>query len=439
MKTLALALLATLGIAFADDWPQWLGPERNGIWREANIRKEFKDDLKVMWRAPVSWGYAGPAVANGKVYVPDFVITDGEFDGNAQGGTPRTGKERILCLDAETGKELWKHEYEVIYTVSYPGGPRVTPTVADGRLYFQGTMGHLRCLDAKTGDLIWKHDICAKYQCRPPRWGYSAHPLVHGDLVYATAGGENQVLIAFDKKTGEEKWKALSADEAGYCPPRVIRHAGVEQLLFWYPKAVVSLNPLDGTTYWSVDLAPVYGISRMAPQKLGNKLFICGPGDEVAVMLELDDEKPEVKVLWKGEKNNAVYSLNSPPHMLDGVIYGVDSESSELIAASMENGERLWSTTKPTLAPDAPKRSRHGSAFLVYHEGNEQFWIFSETGDLILAELSREGYRELGRQHILEPTNGAWGRKVVWSQPAFAMKSIFARNDREIVRIDLAE
>ncbi len=439
IKTLRDSAPKGPGMVMANDWPQWLGPQRDGIWREAGIRKDLKGGPKVLWRTPVSWGYAGPAVAEGRVYVPDFVITDGEFDGNSQGGTPRTGMERILCLDAKTGEEIWKHEYEVTYTVSYPGGPRVTPTIQDGRLYFQGTMGHLRCLDAVTGDLFWKHDICAKYKCRPPRWGYASHPLVHGDLVYATAGGENQVLIAFNKKTGKEKWKALSSDEAGYCPPRVIRHAGVEQLLFWYPKAVVSLNPSDGTQYWSVDLSPVYSISRMVPRKLGNKLFVSGPGNEVAVMLELHDEKPEVKVLWRGEKNKAVYCLNSPPQMIDGVIYGVDSESSQLMAVSMENGDRIWTNTKTSLAPDAPKKSRHGSAFLVYHETNKQFWIFGETGDLILADLSREGYQELGRHHIVKPTNQAWGRKVVWSQPAFAMKSIFARNDQEIVRIDLSE
>jgi len=438
MKIFSLFLLICTTL-HADDWPQWLGSKRDGVWRETGIRKTLDGDLKVSWRTPVNWGYAGPAVANEKVYVPDFLITDGEFDGVGQGGNPRTGMERILCLDASNGKELWKHEYEVTYTVSYPGGPRVTPTVQDGKLYFQGTMGHLRCLDAKTGKLLWEHDICKKYNCRPPRWGYSAHPLIHGDLVYATAGGEGQVLIAFDKNTGEEQWKALSSEEAGYCPPRVINHAGVEQLLFWYPKAVVSPNPATGEQYWSVDLAPIYGISRMVPRKLGNKLFVSGPGKNIAAMIQLDDNKPGAKVLWNGEKNKAVYTLNSPPYLLDGVIYGVDSESSELIAASMEDGKQLWKTRAPSLAPDSPKKSRHGSAFLVYHGANKQFWIFGEMGDLILAELSPDGYKELGRQNILAPTNGAWGRKVVWSQPAFAEKSIFARNDKEIIRIDLSE
>ena len=440
MKRFALLLLASVSCALADDWPQWMGENRDGIWREAGVRKELPDGAaKVLWRAPVSWGYAGPAVANGKAYVPDFVMAEGAFDGTSQGGPPRQGIERILCLDAETGKLVWKHEYEVTYTVSYPGGPRVTPTVAEGRLYYQGTMGHFFCLDAMTGDVVWQRDICREYECQPPRWGYASHPLVHGGLVYTVAGGDDQVLLALDKMTGKEKWKALSSEEAGYCPPRIVKHGGVEQLMFWYPEAVVSLNPNSGSTYWSVELKPVYSISRMAPQLLGNKLFTSGPGKNVAVMLELDDQKPGATELWRGGIDKAVYPLNAPPHMRDGVIYGVDSETSVLIAVSMENGERLWETTAPSLAPDASKKSRHGTAFLVYHETNRQFWIFGEMGDLILAELSAEGYKELGRQHILEPTNGAWGREVVWTHPAFASKSIFVRNDKELIRVDLSE
>ncbi len=440
MKTVAMLLIASALTASAEDWPQWMGEARDGVWREMGVRRSLSPEApaKVLWRTPVSYGYAGPAVAHGKVYVADFVMDDPDFDGSGQGAHPRAGKERILCLDSSSGKVLWEHSHAVTYNVSYPGGPRVTPTVIDGKLYFQGTMGHFWCLDAASGTVLWNHDICAKYGSQPPRWGYASHPLVHGEFVYGVAGGANQVLVAFDKDSGEEKWKALSSEEAGYCPPRILKHGGVEQLLFWHPKAVNSLNPLNGDLHWSVDLEPVYSISRMAPREWGNKLFVSGPGKDVAVLLELDDTKPAVKELWRGRSDTAVYSLNAAPQVRDGVIYGVDSESSELIAVSMEDGTRLWSTTKPTLAPDARKKSRHGTAFLVYHEANEQYWLFGEMGDLILAELSKDGYREMGRQSVVEPTNGAWGRRVVWTHPAFAERSAFVRNDKEIIRVDLS-
>jgi outer membrane protein assembly factor BamB len=430
-----LALVS--GAARADDWPQWMGPQRDGVWREKGVRTEFKDgDAKVLWRTPVKWGYAGPAVAGGRVYVPDFVDTDGDFDPRSQGGRPIEGVERILCLDAGTGKELWKHEHKVTYTISYPGGPRVTPTIHDGLLYFQGAMGHFWCLDAGSGEVKWKHDVCAKYNCRPPRWGYSSHPLVHGELVYAAAGGEGSLLVAFDRKTGAERWKALSGDEAGYCAPGVTEFAGVSQLLFWYPAAVASLNPATGELYWEIELEPQNAISRMAPRRLGDKLFVAGPG--AGALLKLDPAKPGAEVVWRPKPNNSVLPLNSDPHLRDGIIYGVDGESSAIVAASMATGERLWSDRSATLPKDAPERARHGSAFLVHHAGHDQFWIMSETGDLVLATLKKSGYQELGRQHLLEPTNEAWKRKVLWSHPAFALQSVFARNDREIIRVDLS-
>jgi outer membrane protein assembly factor BamB len=130
-----------------------------------------------------------------------------------------------------------------------------------------------------------------------------------------------------------------------------------------------------------------------------------------------------------------VYCSNSTPFLEDGVIYGCDVETGALIAADMTDGTRLWQTTQPTNGSE--RRSRHATAFLIKHE--DRFLLFNELGDLILAQLSREAYSELGRFHVLEPTNEAFGRKVVWSCPAFAEKCMFARNDKELVCVDLAD
>ncbi|NNC87491.1 MAG: PQQ-like beta-propeller repeat protein [Akkermansiaceae bacterium] len=437
MRTV-LFLVVLAAVCRGDDWPQWLGERRDAVWREEGIRTDWgKEKPQIRWRAPVSWGYAGPAVADGRVYVPDFVVTEGEFQGGNQRGKVLKGRERIRCLDAGTGREIWTHDYPVTYTIAYPSGPRVTPTVQDGLVHFVGAMGNCRALDAATGELRWKHDFVSEYHTEPPRWGFAAHPLVHGDLVYHIVGGEGSIAVAFDKKSGEERWRALDADAQGYCPPTLIEHGGVEQLLIWYPAALASLNPATGRQYWAVSLKPRFAISNTMPRKLGSRLYVSGPG-KVAAMIELNDARPDAKVLWRGTPKNAVNTLNSTPHLMDGVVYGVDAETSELRAVSMDDGRILWATTRPCLAPDAPPRARHGTAMLVHHEANGQFWIFSETGDLILAELSEEGYRELGRRRILEPTNEAYGRKIIWSQPAFAMKSCFARSDQEIVRVELA-
>ena len=136
-------LAAASSAARADDWPDWGGPQRDLVWRETGIVESLpKDDngfLPRMWSAPLGEGYSGPAVANGRVY-----ITDRQLE-------PRT--ERVLCLDAATGKELWKHEYAARYTIDYPAGPRSTPVVNDGRVYTLGAVGHFLCFDEKTGEI----------------------------------------------------------------------------------------------------------------------------------------------------------------------------------------------------------------------------------------------------------------------------------------------
>ncbi|NNM28934.1 MAG: PQQ-like beta-propeller repeat protein [Akkermansiaceae bacterium] len=443
MKTRGIIFLGVLaGIAataVADDWPHGLGPEHALTWREEGVATGRPEDgWKVAWRAKTGWGYSGPAVADGKVYLTDYVITTGEVMNKPSARVKLTGSERVRCFDAVTGKELWAHAEDRDYDLSYPGGPRAVPTIADGKVYVLGAMGHLACHDAGSGAVVWKRDFVKDYNATVPIWGFSAHPLVDGDTVYCIAGGPGSVAVAFDKETGEEKWKALSAAEQGYCPPTIINYAKTTQLMIWHPESLNSLNPETGALYWSIPLKPSYGMAIMAPRRSGDKLFASGIGS-VGALMKLEDSEPSATIIWRGTPKTAVYCANSTPYILGDAIYGSDIRSSSLVAVRMKDGERLWSTRVPTVGEDGPERAGHGTAFLVYHKGNKQFWIFSETGDLILAELSPEKYTEIARQHVLEPTNEAFGRKVVWSMPAFAMKSAFLRNDKELVRVDLAK
>src|SRR5437763_5672643 len=154
---LALCIGATwAGSSYADDWPQWLGPKRDGIWRETGILDKFPEGgPKVLWRAKIAAGYAGPAVASGRGYVTDRVLAEGvknpEEKMPAKPKTPIPGTERVLCLSEKDGTLHWKHEYDCPYKISYPLGPRTTPTVADGKVYTLGAMGNLLCLDAEKG------------------------------------------------------------------------------------------------------------------------------------------------------------------------------------------------------------------------------------------------------------------------------------------------
>ena len=445
----ALLVMTFFSTARADDWPQWLGPRRDSIWREPGLATAIPAaGLPVKWRVPVAGGYSGPAVADGRVYVMDYVAREGELVNGPNDRTLRAGTERLLCLDAATGRLLWKHEYDCPYSISYASGPRCTPTVADGRVYALGAEGNLACLDAATGRLLWSKDFKTLYAAPTPIWGFCGHPLVEGDLLVCLVGGPGSVAVAFDRVTGAERWKALTASESGYCPPTVIESAGVRQLVIWDADNLNALDPATGRVLWSQPLKPMYGMSIMAPQVAdtprGQVLFASGIG-RVAALYALAADAPAARLLWRGEPKSAVFCANATPFIAGDTLYGCDCDTGMLTAVALDDGRRLWETLEPTTGGE--RRSKHGTAFLVRQAegvagdpaGTTRTWIFSETGDLILARLSPEKYEELGRTRLLDPTNECFGREVVWSHPAFANGCILVRNDREVVCVSAKE
>lgn len=439
---LAVLVLATAGLG--DDWPQWMGPERDGVWREKGIVATIPAaGLPVKWRVPVKGGYAGPAVADGRVYLMDYDRTEGDLANSPNDRTQLAGSERILCLDAATGKLLWKHEQVVPYSISYASGPRCTPTVADGRVYALGAEGNLTCLDAKTGRVFWAKDFKREYNAPTPIWGFCGHPLVEGTLLVCLVGGPGSVAVAFDRKTGKERWRSLTASESGYCPPTMIDNGGSRQLMIWDADNLNALEPGTGRVLWSQPLKPMYGMSITAPQvadtKAGRVLFASGIG-RVGALYKLADDGQAASIVWRGEPKTAVYCANSTPFIANQTLYGCDCDTGKLTAVDLATGRRLWETLEPTTGGE--RRAQHGTAFLVRQDppgDGTRTWIFSETGDLILANITPEAYEELGRMNVLTPTNECFGREVVWSHPAFADRCIFVRNDNELVCVSAAE
>jgi outer membrane protein assembly factor BamB len=215
----AVVSLAAVSSAIGDDWPQWLGPNRDSVWRETGIVERFSENgPPVVWRQKIGGGYAGPSVAGDRVLVTDY-LTEGDQSPSPQKRNELEGTERVLCYSAQDGKLLWNHDYPCAYRISYPAGPRVTPTVDEGRVYALGAEGDLRCLDLQDGALIWSKKFKTDYGAETPLWGFAGHPLVIGDALYCVVGGEGSVAVAFDKHTGSELWRALSAREPGYAPP----------------------------------------------------------------------------------------------------------------------------------------------------------------------------------------------------------------------------
>ena len=432
---IALGLMLNFAISLqAEDWPQWMGTHRDGVCRETGLVARIPaSGLPEKWRVPVGAGYSGPAVADGRVFLTDFVKASGTSTNNPGGRDKVAGTERVLCFDANTGRELWRVEDPREYNLSYANGPRATPTVDGNRVYTLGAEGDLQCLQVATGNIIGKKQLAQEFKAESPMWGHAAHPLVHGDLLYCLAGGQNSVVVALDKLSGQLRWQALSASEIGYCPPTIQKLGGQEQLLIWHADALNALQPQSGKVLWTYPLIPRYGMAIAAPQVSGNRLYACGIG-ETAVMLEIKADGSPGEALWNGKTKIGGYNGNAT-ELLDGQhIYGADCGSGAFIAVNAANGERYWETFALTTGGD--RRASHGTAFAIKHE--DKFILFTETGDLVFAKFSPAGFEELGRMHLLEPTSEGMNRSVVWSHPAIANQCLFARNDKELVCVSLA-
>lgn len=424
------------GVAVADDWPAWMGADRDGVYREEGIIESIpKSGLVVKWRQPIAAGYAGPAVAAGKVVVFDYVKSTGDIVNDPGQRVLLQGAERITVMDAETGQTIWQKEYDCPYSISYPSGPRCTPTVDGDRVYTLGAQGDFQCRSMADGEIVWQSNLKQQFDAEILIWGMAAHPLVHGDLIYAMVGGQGQGVVAFNKLTGDVAWKALDA-ESGYCPPSIVEAGGVEQLIIYHPAGVASLNPITGEKYWEHAITPLYQMSIARPMVDGNLMYLSGIRNQ-SLMLELDEDKPDARELWRGTPKTSVFSANATPLFVDGVLYGSDCNLGCLIAADGKSGDRLWQTFAAT-RPQEDRKANHGTGFVTRIGDTDRYFIMNEVGDLVMAKMTAEKFESLGSFNVLEPTGEAFGRDVVWSHPAYAGRTVFARNDKEIVAVDLA-
>jgi outer membrane protein assembly factor BamB len=438
-------LLGTATFVRGDDWPQWLGPQRDGVWREEGLLEKFPaGGPKVLWRAPLGGGYAGPAVAGGKVYVTDRILDPGQGDpNNPFQRTNSKGKERVLCLDSKSGAVLWTHEYPCRYTMAYPCGPRATPLVSNGKVYHLGAMGDLVCLDAATGKVGWARNLVKDYGAGVPVWGFSAHLLLEGNQLISLVS-KDPVVVAFDKDTGKELWRALKLENAeiGYCPPTLCTFGGKRQLIIWHPEAVVALEPGTGKTLWSYDWNVRANLTIPTPRQVGDRLFLTAFYDGCR-LLEIGPSGPReiYRSRGRGERpgqTDKLHAIMCTPFIKGDHIYGVCSYG-ELRCLRLDDGTRVWSELTASGAGKQPER--WANAFLIAQ--GERFFLFNEKGDLIIARLSPKGYEPIDRANLLAPTGQLSGgfssaRKVVWSHPAFADRTVFARNDKEIVAVSLA-
>jgi outer membrane protein assembly factor BamB len=430
--------------ASADNWPQWLGPERDGIWRERGIVENFPTNgLPVKWRIGVNKGYCGPAVADGRVYMMDRQPGPAYVRKKGDKSIPSAaGNERVFCVDANTGSKIWEFTYDCPYRIGYPAGPRATPLVAGGRVFTLGAMGDLVCLEASDGKLVWRRQLLNDFGLTdPPMWGYAAHPLLDGRRLICTVGGSNSVVVAFDKNNGKELWRALSAREIGYAPPVLAQIHGRHEVIVWDPDALAGLEAKTGKVLWTQHY-PVAGkaqrpeVTIATPIVKNNEIFVSS-FYHGATLVEITNDPPGPRVVWNRhsssseELNDGLHTVMTTPVWRDDYIYGICGMG-ELRCLNALTGDRVWESD----AAVGGTLGLFASAFLVQH-GDEVF-IWNDQGELILGRLLPTGFDEISREKLLATKENTRGRDRLWCHPAFANKCIYAQNGEELICVSLA-
>ena len=418
LLTAAVALWLVPSAALrAEDWPQWRGPNRDGVCGETGLLQTFPTEgLKVRWRVPVGWGFASPVVAEGRVYLADSELIK-----------PKA-TERLLCLDEKTGETMWTHSYRVAYEdwafdPTQEIGPVATPIVQDGKVYTLGRVGHLFCLDAASGEVLWKRNLGAAYQVTFAPGTPS--PLIEGDLLILFIGGKPDAgVVALNRDTGKEVWKALE-EKLTFSSPIVISSGGKRQLIVWTQESVTSLDPATGTTYWRQRLHTVSDYAVSTPVFHKDRLLIGG------LMMQLDPDKPGATVLWPEStaSSRRILSHTSTALFQGDYLYSAKS-SGELVCLDAGTGEQVWESDKVTDLVNGA--SIHMTA------NGDSVLLYTNKGELIRARLSADGYSEMSRAAVVEPTFPFAGRNVAWSPPAYANRHIFARSGKELVCASLA-
>lgn len=405
---LAVTLWAVLASwVLAEDWPRWRGVRGDGTWRGPTLPELWPaQGLRKKWSKPIGGGYAGIAVADGRV------ITMDRQPGRPPEAPAADGWERVICLDAETGEQAWCHTYVTHYgdMGGYANGPRAMPTLHDGKVYTLGAVGHVCCLDAKDGKLLWTKDMVKEFQAKVPLWGYAASPVIDGDRVLIHAGAEpNGCLVAFHRRSGQELWRS-GADPAGYCTPVIINPPSGRQILLWTPAHVQGLDAITGKLLWQVPYKVSNGVAIATPIYQEGLVFVSGYW-EGSKWIALGEQPTDAKLV---REERRLCGLMAQPLYREGHLYLLDKKSG-LVCLELKTGNRLWEDHRLT------GKGRNPHASLVWIGDGDRVVLLNAEGELILARLNPRGYQEQSRVKILA--------QPVWGHPAFAGNCVYVRSD----------
>jgi len=397
LAALVALLLCLTSPLSASDWPNWRGPQRDGISRESGLSFAWPaGGPKALWNAAVGTGFSSLAIADGRVFT---MGNEGDRD-------------FVRCLDANTGKLIWKQGYDCPLDPNlFEGGPTSTPTVAGDRVYTISRLGQVHCLGAADGEILWSRDLAAGDELSSPGWGYAGSPVIHGKLVLLNVGESG---MALDKATGETVWQS-EPEEAGYSSPVVFQHAGRDLGVFSSGKYFSAVDLASGERVWSHRWLTRYGMNACDPLIDGDLIFITSGYGKGCALVKHAAEEPEE--LWKGK---ALRSQLTVPVKLGGFVYGIDGDENarepSLKCVSFATGEEQWAEA--------------GVGFGSLIAAGDKLIVLSAKGELITGQATAQGWKELGRAEVL--------KGKCWTPPALAEGRLYCRNAfGDVVCLDL--
>ncbi|MDQ3586472.1 MAG: PQQ-binding-like beta-propeller repeat protein [Acidobacteriota bacterium] len=382
-------------------WTNFRGPNRDGHYDESAVKTSWPSaGLKQAWKQPIGVGFASFVVADGVAYTIE----------------QRRKQEVVTAYNVETGRELWTHGWDALFTDSTGDGPRATPTWDAGRIYAQGAAGELRCLDAKTGKLFWRRNILSDSGADNLSWGMAGSPLVVDDKVIVLAGGGGgRSVAAYHKLTGAPVWKSQN-DRASYTSPMLVNLGGRRQVLLVSANRMFSLAPEDGSLLWSHPWETSMGINVSQPIIIDkNHVFISAGYGKGASLVELQPTsggKFTARSLW--ENINLKTKFNSPVYH-NGHVYGLDEGI--LACVDAQTGERKW------------KGGRYGYGQLLVASGH--LIILTDTGELALVKAEPSQFTEVAKFPAIQGKT--------WNVPAIAGGRLLVRNGNEMACYSLTE
>lgn len=398
---LAMIVAAAAHVA-AQDWPQFLGPARDGRYTGAPLAESWPGGGPPrLWSRPVGAGFAGPAVAGDRVVLFHRL----------------GGREVVEALDAATGDTVWRYDYPTSYRddFGFDEGPRSVPVVHDGRVYTFGAQGQLHAVDLETGAGVWRVDTHARYGVRKGFFGAAGSPLVDDARVIANVGGRRGGIVAFDAATGDELWTATT-HEASYSSPAAGTFGGRRLALVFTRTGLVGLDPASGAVRFEKRWRSRLGASVNAatPLVVGDRVFISASYGAGAALLRV--EGGALAEEWTGDDSMTNHYATAVVH--DGVLYGYHGRqeySPSLRAVDLRSGAVRWS------------QDRFGAGTVTLAGG--LLVVMRESGELMLAEATPGAFRPLARARILPG--------VVRAYPALAAGRLYVRNTDTLVAVDL--